>query len=357
MNARLGHEFALRGPIRRILVQRPRALGDILLATPTLRALREGYPQAALDVAVEAVFEPLVRRNPHVDRVWTYPRRGAQWKTDAWRMVRALRQACFDLVIDLHGSPRTAWASFWSGARNRVGYALRGRGRFYNFRVPRDSDRTGRRRRLYAAQTGLEIAARCGVRGAALSNTDLVFVGDAKAEAHIDAALERSTRPLVGVAPAGTWQAKTYPVEAFAASADRLARSCDVMVLWGPGEKGLAGRMLHAMHAHARLAPETNLDELAAVLRRLDLLVCNDSGVKHLAVACGTPTLTLFGPTSPRAWMPEAGPHTALRTRLPCLECNLTRCTHHLCMRALAPEWVAHAALEILESSTSKGGP
>jgi ADP-heptose:LPS heptosyltransferase len=156
------------------------------------------------------------------------------------------------------------------------------------------------------------------------------------------------------VAPAGTWQAKTYPLEAFAAAADRLAQRCVVLVLWGPGEKGLAERMLHAMRAQARLAPETNLDELATVLRRLDLLVTNDSGVKHLAVACGTPTLTLFGPTSPRAWMPDAGPHTALRSRVPCLECNLTRCAHHLCMQTLAPDWVARIALEMLESSTPR---
>ncbi len=84
------------------------------------------------------------------------------------------------------------------------------------------------------------------------------------------------------------------------------------------------------------------------MLRRLDLLICNDSGVKHLAVACGTPTLTLFGPTHPHAWMPAAGPHTAVRARVPCLECNLTRCTHHVCMRTLDPEWVARAAIDQL---------
>ncbi len=347
--AREAHEFALRGPIRRILVQRPRALGDVLLTTPALRALRGGYPDARLDLCVDDTLEPLVRRNPHVDRVWTYARRAPR-RGDGMRLVRALRRQKYDLVVDLHGSPRTAWIAWWTGAANRVGYALRGRGRLYNFRVPRDTDRWGSRRPLYAAQTNLEIAARCGVRGPSLSDTSLVYVGSREVEAQSAARLPRprDAGAWIGLAPAGTWQAKTYPIEAFAAAADRLAAHGALLVLWGPGEKARAERLVQSMRAPARLAPETDLEELAAVLGRLDLVIANDSGVKHLAVACGTPTLTLFGPTSPRAWMPQAGPHLGIRARVPCLECNLTRCAHHLCMRTLDPEWVARCAASLV---------
>jgi len=353
--SRLAHEFAFRGPIRRILVQRPRALGDVLLITPALRALRAGYPDAALDVAVDPALEPLLRHNPHVDRVWTYAPAGAPL-ADRWRFMQRIRAARFDLVIDLHGTPRTALVAWRSGAANRVGYALRGRGRMYNFRVQRDTDRSGRRRSLYAAQMNLEIVARCGVRGPSLEDTRLVFVAAPGASRQSARRRPADARRQIGVAPAGTWQAKTYPLEAFARAADQLARDADVLVLWGPGERGLAERMLDAMHEPAQLAPETNLEQLGALLQRLDLLVANDSGVKHLAVACGTPTLTLFGPTRPMAWMPFDGPHVALRSRVPCLECNLTRCAHHLCMRTLRPDWVAEAALRQLGRAAREAG-
>ena len=344
------HEFPLRAPLRRILVQRPRALGDVLLTTPALRALRASYPHARLDLCVDEVLEPIVRHNPHVDQVWTYPRRGGQ-RGQGWRLLRALRRVRYDLVLDLHGSPRTAWIAWCSGAPHRVGYALRGRGHLYNFRVPRDTDRNGCRRALYAAQTNLEIVARCGVRGPSLEDTRLVYVGAPDVEAAMEARLgaRAAGSRRIGIAPAGTWQAKTYPLESFAAAADRLARHGEVWILWGPGEKPWAEQVLRSMQARARLAPETDLQELAAFLRRLDLLVSNDSGVKHLAVACETPTLTLFGPTNPRAWLPVSGPHVGLRSRVPCLECNLTRCTHHLCMRTLDPDWVLDSALRLLE--------
>lgn len=353
----LAHEFPLRGPLRRILVQRPRALGDVLLTTPALRALRHAYPQAEIAVVVDDVLEPLLRRNPHVDRVWTYARRAPR-RGDGWRLLQALRRERYDLVIDLHGTPRTAWISWWSGAPNRVGYALRGRGRLYNFRVPRDTDRAGRRSALYAAHTNLEIVARCGVRGPALADTSLVYIGDPDIERRMRAALGPATngRPRIGVAPAGTWQAKTYPLEFFTTAAERLAAHADVVVLWGPGERDLAEAIRQRMQREARLAPETDLDELAALLGNLDLLVCNDSGVKHLAVACGTPTLTLFGPTRPGSWTPPAGPHRALRSRVPCLECNLTRCAHHVCMRTLDPAWVEASALELLAGTRVNRG-
>ena len=157
-------------------------------------------------------------------------------------------------------------------------------------------------------------------------------------------------RPRVGVCPAGTWQAKTWPLDRFARAADLLAAAgCRIVVLWGPGERVLAEEMRQGMRSSSVLAPETTLDELGALLARLDLLLCNDSGVRHVAVARGTPTLTVFGPTNPLAWTPPADPrHSVARSTLPCLGCNFTRCSHHLCMRLLEPEAVADQALELL---------
>ncbi len=341
----------VRGSVRRILVLRPRALGDVLLATPALRALKHGFPAVVLHVAVDDVLAPVLLRNPDIDRLWRLPRRLSRGRGAWWALARDLRRQHFDLVIDLHGSPRTALLARISGARNRVGYALRGRGRLYNLRIGRDSDRRGRRTLQYAARVGLDIAARCGATGPALGDDSLVYVADASIAARMAQVVEQElgTGPRVALAPAGTWQAKTYPPSAWVELGNRLvAAGCRVLLLWGPGEHALAARVQSGMSMRACLAPATSVDELAGMLRRLDLLICNDSGVKHLAVACGTPTLTILGPTNPTAWVPPHGPHSWVRAGVPCAACNLTRCRHHLCMRLLAPEEVARRALGCL---------
>ena len=340
----------LRGPVRRILVLRPRALGDVLLVTPALRALRLGFPAAELHVAIDDTLAPLLCRNPHVHHLWLLPRR--QPSRRAWlRLGAGLVRARFDLVLDLHGSPRTALLAWLTRAPNRLGYALRGRGALYNFKLPRDADRSGRRRLLYAARNNLEIVARCGGRGAALEDTSLVFVPEPEAERRMDGFVAgwAPEGPRIGIVPAGTWQAKTWPLESFARAADLLAAAGGhIVVLWGPGEEALGRRLRSSMQSPCLLAPPTSIDELAALLARLDLVLCADSGVKHLAVARDTPTLTIFGPTNPVAWNPDLPRHGVARADLPCLCCNRTRCSHHLCMRLLAPERVARLALELL---------
>jgi ADP-heptose:LPS heptosyltransferase len=234
-----------------------------------------------------------------------------------------------------------------------VGYDVRWRGRFYSHRIPRDSDRRGRPTRQYAARINLDVVARCGVRGPALDDVSLVYVADPNLDREMAQRLEALAprRPRIGIAAAGTWQAKTYETESYARVADRLVDAgCQVLLLWGPGEREVAAEVQAKMRLPALIAPETDLETLPALLVNLDLLVGNDSGVKHLAVARGTPTLTLFGPTNPLTWMPpgEEG-HGWVRVQLPCVACDLTRCTHHLCMRLLPPKAVSERALALLD--------
>ncbi len=137
--------------------------------------------------------------------------------------------------------------------------------------------------------------------------------------------------------------------ERFAEAMDSLHEAADVIWLWGPGEERLAQECRAAMQRPSTLAPETGWEDLAALLERCALLVSNDSGPKHLAVALGIPTVTVFGPTHPGAWQPPSGPHAAIEARgLPCLHCNHTRCPlpgdrHMRCMRDVSAAMVVEA--------------
>ena len=163
------------------------------------------------------------------------------------------------------------------------------------------------------------------------------------------------SRALVACLPAGTWSTKTWIPERFSAVMDRMHGSADVVWLWGPGEEPLARACQSRMTHPSTLAPPTTWEELGALLERSSLLVSNDSGPKHLAIALGIPTVTIFGPTNPGAWQPPAGPHVAIEaTGLPCLHCNETRCPlpgedFMRCMRDVTADQVASACLARLQ--------
>ena len=135
----------------RILLIRLRLIGDVVFTTPLIRALRRAYPDAWIAYLVEREAAPVVEHNPHVDEVVIAPRtRGARRIADDLALARRLRRERFDLVLDLHGGPRSAWLTWASGAGERVGYDIKGRRWMYTrvvhrpreqgFSVQRDDD-------------------------------------------------------------------------------------------------------------------------------------------------------------------------------------------------------------------------
>lgn len=329
------------------------------MITPALRALHEQFPEARIDVGVDDTVAAILDRNPHVTHRWVFPRKRPRRLGDWLPIYSGIPRVGYQMVIDFHGSARTAMLTWFSAARYRAGYNLRGRRYAYNIRIPRDTDRHGCRSMLYAARTNLEFVARCGVNGPALEDTRLVYVCNSTAAVcqPLQSLVENLGSGMrVALAPAGTWPAKTADPALFADVAKRLtAAGCGVLLLWGPGEEALTQQVAAACEGPVQIAPATSLDEVAIVLDSLDLLISHDSGIKHLAVAVGTPTLTLFGPTDPRAWMPLEGPHDCVRAELPCLGCNLTQCAHRSCMNALSAEEIVSRALSLLNRVEMQG--
>src|SRR5688572_11108847 len=128
----------------KILLVRLRLLGDVVFTTPLLRALRRRYPDAHLTYVVEPLAEPVVRANPHLNRVIIAPRaRGLARVRDDIAVARLLRREHFDIAIDLHGGPRGAWLTWASGAAMRIGYTTTGRTWMYTHPVRRPADLTG----------------------------------------------------------------------------------------------------------------------------------------------------------------------------------------------------------------------
>lgn len=339
--------------IRRVLAIRHRAGGDLLLSTPALHALRRGLPGARIEVLTARGFSGLLEGSADVDRVLAFDRRSLRSQA---RLYFALARGGYDLVLDLVSNPRSAFLAALTRARVRVGYDLPGRSWAYTLRLPREPVGPAGPVLRYAPEAALDQVRALGIPA---TDATLRFTVTAEAAARISAwmaeqGLGAHGRPVVACLPAGSWPAKTWAAERFAEVMDSLAEIADVVWLWGPGERELADSCRARMRAPSRPAPATDWQGLGALLARCALLVGNDSGPKHVAVAVGTPTVTVFGPTHPRTWHPPTGPHRALVAEgLACLHCNANVCplpgdAHMRCMRDVGVARVADAARTLL---------
>ena len=338
---------------RRVLVIRHRAGGDLLLATPALRALRSALPAARIEVLTSRGLAPILEGNPDVDRVVDFDPRSL---ASQGALYARLLRGGYDAVLDLISNPWSAAMTALTRARIRVGYDLAGRRWAYTVALAREPiGPDGRPALRYAPEAALDFARALGIPPRGLG---LTFRVSAAAEEAVDRWMSASGaergKPLIACLPAASWPAKTWLPDRFAAVMEALAVEGTVVWTWGPGERADAEACRALLRAPSLLAPPSGWQELAALLKRCALWIGNDSGPKHVAVALGVPTVTLFGPTNPITWHPPDGPHAVIEAEgLDCLHCNANVCPlpgerHMRCMRDLPAERAISAARALL---------
>ena len=321
---------------RRILVIQLRRIGDVLLTTAALAALRRRHPDAEIDFLVEPPGAQALEGNPDLTRVLVY--QGADLRGALGWMLE-LRRRRYDLVIDFLGNPRSALLAFASGAPRRAGPAhVFHRWAYTDLMV--QSPRT----RYAGLEKALWLEA-LGVEAAGLDPRPRLFLA------------ERPARPenLVALIPASRRETRRWPAASYAALGRLLHErfGCRLLVLWGPGERALAEEVARGVGPAAEVSPETKgLKDLARQLARCRLAVTNCNGPKHVAVGLGVPTVTVHGSSDPEAWNPPHASHRVVRRdELSCIGCRSNSCPYALeCLAGLAPERVFAAAAELLES-------
>jgi ADP-heptose:LPS heptosyltransferase len=241
-----------------VLAIRPRALGDVVLVTPALRALALGG--AAVEVVTERRYAPLLEGLDFVRRVWPLDR---TWRATL-ALIAALRRRRFERVVDFFGNPRTAAIAALCGARDTAGYELRGRRRAYRVRVPRELAARGR-----AARARVRHACAPRARGRRRVRRARDARGGGRSSARrgrAPAGGGRRAEPgrAIGLVAAGTWPTKTWPLSHAAVLARRLiaARHAVVAIL-GPGEER-TGRDLEALAPGVAALPPCDVGVLAA---------------------------------------------------------------------------------------------
>jgi predicted lipopolysaccharide heptosyltransferase III len=331
---------------RNILAIKLRYLGDVLLATPTLQALKAAFPAARLTVLVNRGTDDILRANSDVDEIIALDRGSI---VQQGRFVWEIRRRRFDTVVDLTDGDRAAFLTWTSGAGVRIGFNAEDRwtGRCYTT-VVRGKPGAHRIDRDLAVLAPLGVAA-----GERLPRLWLTAEDDARAQRLVEQLDIPRDRPWVVIQPGARYWFKAWPVERFAELADRLndTLGCQVLVGGSPQEESLTQSVVGLAKSRLlSIAGRSDVRTLAALLKRSALFVGNDTGAMHIAAAVGTPVVGLFGPSNPAEWGPRGSRADVIYKGLDCRICFHPTCRRgeENCMKLIGVQEVFEAAARLV---------
>lgn len=332
---------------KRILIIKPSSLGDIIHGLPTLKALRDKWPEANISWLIKDIYAGIFDGNTYIDELILLKKNSLTTAIKGFR--KRLLEGKFDIAVDMQGLFRSGLIAYLSGAMVRVGFsnARELAPLFYTHKV-------GAPRNLHAVDRNLKLAASLGCE-----------IGEIKfplkvCQEALDEASEffkknqlNTKRPLVTLVPGGRWEKKRWPAHSFSRLGDLLSHELNASILFigNSAEEKLINDIRKAMKIPTTEAIDFPLQKLTALLSRSDVVVTNDSGPIHIAAAVGTPVVALFGPTDPGQTGPYTKKHLIIRKDMECIPCFRKRCIYDrfVCMESITPEEVLEGIKSILK--------
>lgn len=332
--------------IGKIFIRSTNWIGDAVMTTPALAAVRAAFPAAEVVVAANPVVAELLRHHPACDRLLRYDKKGVHGGLGGLlRFCREIRRERFDLAILFQNAIEAAIMTTLARIPRRAGYTTDGRALLLTHRV------WGwrRARRRHHTQYYLTMLAGLGITGGS-GRLHLCCTPEERAWA----GQRLGDGCWVAVNPGATYgSAKRWPPERFAAAADLIAAdfSARILILGGPNEAAIGREVAAGMHTHPlNLAGRTSVRELMALLSQCRLLVTNDSGPMHVAAAFDVPIVAIFGSTDHTTTSPLSPSCRIVRQPTACAPCLKTECpTDHRCMTAVTVPQVVEAARSLLK--------
>lgn len=342
----------------RILIILAAGIGDLVLSSCSIRAIRNGFPSGEIHLLTTTDARPIAVHYPYVDRVWALPlrelRKNIRYLMDIARVLFELRACRFDRVINLYqvasrrGAVRMGLLLLLLGGSENFGHGAYGLEYFLTESVQRDSFKN-----RHFADAMLTIAQLAG--GIPDGRGIEVFWDRSSEERWKNFFAEKKPDTiLVGLNPGADRKHRRWKPDHFAAVADRLKLHVDATILLfgGPGEERIALQIQDAMEREAvNLAGQLSLNDLVYFISRLDLLLTNDSGPMHIAAAVRTPLVALFGPEDPVLMGPctEENLYKIVTGNIFCRPCRKDVCEQPDCMDTISPEEVLDKCRELLE--------
>jgi len=363
---------------KRILAIKLRSLGDTVLMTAPLMELRRAFPHAQIDVAVLTQWAPLLQDHPAVNRIWNYdrfPDRGSRAKAAA-RLALKLRKERYDCVVNFHASPSSAMIAFATGAKTRSihFHGHNDRNRYSTVIVP------GKGTLKPIIERDMDTVRALGLQVPEGRLPLLQSTASEKTWAQGYVAQLGQGQPVLALGLGASRPTKAWPLDRFASVAVEWCRQKKgaAIAVTGPNEKTLSSDFLKAVDdvlstavpdlaerasVRNRISSQSQFTvrELSALLGAVTLFLGNDSGPKHMAIAQGTSTVTLFGPEHPFEWHPypqKKNPYFFVET-LTCRKdaqpgkqpwCGLEVCVQeqHQCMKLIGTNQVLQKCFDLI---------
>jgi heptosyltransferase II len=346
---------------KRILIRCPNWLGDVVMVTPALRALRRRFPDAKIVAHLPAALAPVLVGLDLCDEVWPVSSRAggvSGWRRD----VKLISNGRFDLGLVVPESISSALLMRLGSVARVIGFARDPlRGVLLHQELVADAE-WGRRRLVSKERYAMRLVAAVGAESEDLQTSLRVTVGEknrlasALTEIGVEAAHLERERPVVLAPGAGFGEAKCWPSESFAELGDRLAEGGQCVVLLGaPGEH----TRIEAVRATMKSRPIVldgilDVGGLKALLENARALVANDAGARHVAAAFGVPSVIFFGPTSVAKTADNLELIQVLETEHDCRPCYRRRCPiDHRCLRSIEVDEAAVATERALRPKRS----
>lgn len=338
---------------KKILIIRLDRIGDVLLSTPAIKALRNAYPESYIAFMVRPYAKDVVKGNPYLDDVIIYDKDGSERGIIGnLKFIFELRKKRFDLAIVLHPTNRTHLITYLAGIPERVGYNKK-----MGFLLTRPIPHTKQFGLKHEIDYTLEILRYIGIEP---KERTLYMPVSEESERRIKETLTgngvEDQDPLITIHPGASCPSKRWATGNFSRVADALADryNAKIVVISSPKEKMIGDEVAnHTKASHINLSGATTVSDIASILRRSKLLISNDSGPVHIACSVGTPVIAIFGRNdrglSPVRWGPSTRDSVVLHKDVGCDFCSAHNCKLGFkCLEAITAEEVLAAAKDIL---------
>jgi len=306
--------------VRKILLVRLRSIGDTVLATPSIFALKRFLPNVKVDILVEDWVAPLLNNHPHLDNVIVLERGGLMKRA---RVARELRAGNYDVVYNLHGGTTATFLTRATGARHRVGFKSYQYAQLHNHQAPSPLLLWGQQK-THSVEQQLALLGWTGVPVTDRPRTQLGIPSEANEKVkQLLAQAALTDRKIALIHPAAAFATKQWATEHFARVAEFLSdRGLAPVAIAAPNERPLLEKL--CSEASVKITTlNLSLPEVTALAAHSQLFVGNDSGIAHIAAAVGTPAVVIFGSSNIAHWRPwNSAPAEVVFEEMPCQPCH-----------------------------------
>lgn len=335
--------------IKKILIIRLRRIGDIIMTTPAVSALRKSFPDAFISYVVEKPYRELVEDHRELDNVIVLERK--QGIRDFFRLIRSIRKEKYDVVLDFHGGPRASLITLFSKAKLKIGYRIKYRNFIYHFKLARKPE-TGQ---LHSVESHINFVRAMGVD--IKSPPPLNLPHARKDEAEKVGKILKENRlegfKVITIHIGAGNEFRDWGRDNWIKLIDLLAKRPDVkIILIGANEdKETEVKLLKKTKVSPlSLVGKLKLRELRELISHSSLFVGPDSGPMHIAASTSTPIVALFGPTLPANFSPWEAKSLLIEKEYDCRPCKQRECVYKdfRCLRSITPEEVFQACLRFI---------